>query len=267
MNHKKKFFTLGVYRKINQQCNHLLSCKRACFKSRPIIALFISQMMLCAITTHAAALVEPTANSSTSLPIPVDRALRVAELDGDVRISFTMRFQWANDIVIVQRYDAVTKKWTILEGNPDLLTRRGRERLKKYKKLESKPGGLLYGDYRDSLKDVFLAKETEQTLTYSFSSPQAPSSLDKQKNTIATELVIDRQEGWMRKYSIIALKPFKANPVSRMDALTFTQIFAKPVENGPVVLTEFYCRMKGKNAFIKVDDEFSIKFSDFEIVN
>ncbi len=207
------------------------------------------------------------AQSKQSLPLPVENALSAAEVHQNLRASFTIKFVWENDIEIIERYDAISQAWTPISGNKERLSRRGRERLRKYKKLEAKPGGLLYSDYRDNLKNVALKEKTSQALIYKFSSPQIPRHIRSPENYIKTELILDPNEGWIRKYLVTTLRPFRKSITSNLSAFSFEQEFNKPFPNGPALMTRLYCRLKGNNAFVKVDEEFSIDFYDFKIID
>ena len=206
------------------------------------------------------------AYADSSFPTPVDRALEEAEAHADLKVSYTMSFRWFEGDIVSARFDAESRRWTPVKGNPDRLERRARKKFRTYQRVESKPGGLIYADYRPHLSDLALISETAERLVYQFISPQTPKSVVQAQDRVKTELVVDRHEGHLTRYAIQSLKPFKPNAVSKLDEFVFEQTFSRISPDFPPVMTHVYWRARGKRLLSTVDEEYEIIFSDFEIV-
>ncbi len=206
--------------------------------------------------------------SADDLPAPLDTALSEAEANDKMRFSYTQTFTWVGTEPIVERFDAATKKWTLISGSPDNLPKKARKKHKNWRKGESIPGGLLYADYRSSFKNIQLTEETEETLFYSFTAGQADSDkLDENPgDNIFTQTTVRKDDNTMTSYQIKALQGFKPNPVSRLDEFVFEQFFDRPDPTLPAVMTKVYWRAKGKQMMSSVDEEFTITYSDFEVL-
>ncbi len=234
-----------------------------------MVTLFSKPISLCfrvGFGLGAALLAATAAAAQSGFPAPVEKALAEAEAQDDYRVSYSMRFIWPDAEPVTARYDATTKRWATLSGDPDALSGAGPKKFKTWKRVESKPGGLLYADYRSSLRDVTLVGETDDALTYNFVSPQTPDSLEEAADVVETKLVIDKTDGRMSLYSVRALKPFKPNVASNLEEFEFTQTFARIGDDGPAVMTKTYWRAKGKRVFSSVDEEYTVEFFDFEPV-
>ncbi|MEO1149818.1 MAG: hypothetical protein AAFW83_02410 [Pseudomonadota bacterium] len=206
-------------------------------------------------------------STAQTLPAPVDTALSRAEADNEIRVSYTMTFQWFDGPQIKSRFDAREKAWTVVSGNPDALPAKARKKYETYKRVESKPGGLTYADYRKHLRSVALIEESPETLTYSFVSPQTPDDLEAVGKTVRTRLEIDRQTVELATYFVEALAPFKPNAFSRLDAFYFRQTFEKKLPGAPALMTEVIWQAKGKRFLTSIDEDYRITFSDFSRVD
>ena len=179
-----------------------------------------------------------------------------------------MTWKWEDQPEVVERYDARTDSWTLVSGDPDALDRNGRKKLKTYKRVESVPGGLLYADYRDSLKGVTLDQETDEAYLYNFVAGQADDAdlEDGADEKVNTRIKVSKDDGAMQLYSVKALTPFKPNAVSKLDKFIFEQNFERITPDTPPVMTRVYWRAQGKQVFSSVDEEYTVLFSDFEII-
>jgi len=202
--------------------------------------------------------------SASDLPEPVDRALREAEAQKKLRVSYTMTFRWRGAPEIVTRYDAREDRWSVLKGSPDALDDNGRKKFETYKRVESKPGGLTYADYRDHLDNVVRDGENGKLITYDFVSPQTPGDLEKARTLVDTEIAIDKTHQGLVRYQVRAKRAFKPNPVSKLDDFEFVQTFERRLDATPPLMTRVYWRAKGKRLFSSVDEEYTVLFSDFE---
>ncbi|WP_425409915.1 hypothetical protein [Hyphococcus sp.] len=220
---------------------------------------FIAACAIFIIISHTG----PAVAEQDSLPAPVDTALREAEAVSDLRVSFTMEFQWMGGLTVVERYDAGRDEWAPVSGDKTALSDNARDNLEKYKQLESAPGGLIYADYRDHLSNVRLTDETADTLTYSFSSPQAPD-MDGE-SPVRTQLIIDKDRQELMLYSVRSLRSFKPGALAKINDLVFRQRFERKIQGAPPLMTHFYWRMKGERMFGAVNKEFSMRFSDFQL--
>lgn len=206
--------------------------------------------------------------ASNALPTPLDAAFQEAEARQDVRVSYTMTWQWRGAEDVVERYDAKTDRWTVVQGNPKALSRAARKKLKTYKRIESVPGGLFYADYRSQLKGVVLDRETEDKYFYNFKAGQADSK-DLEagaEQKVQTRIEVRKEDGAMLLYSVKALTPFKPNAVSSLDIFIFEQNFERPSPEYPPVMTRVYWKAVGSRVFSEVDEEYTVLFSNFEFV-
>ena len=202
--------------------------------------------------------------SAEDFPGPVETALQSAESQAGLRVSYTMVFQWPGVLDIVQRYDANLDQWTPISGDPSQLDANGAKKFRTYKRVESKPGGLTYADYRSHLRDVRLISEDDGALVYSFLSPQTPGDVVEAAKVVETRLVIDRTSNALTRYSVKALQPFKPNVASKLEEFDFQQDFEKVLPNAPALMTRVYWRAKGRRAFSNVDETYTVLFRDFE---
>ncbi len=205
-----------------------------------------------------------TPAGASALPEPVDRALREAEAQNKLRVSYTMTFRWRGAPEIVTRYDANQDRWSVIKGSPDGLDENGRKKFETYKRVESKPGGLTYADYRDHLDSVVRDGEDGKLITYDFVSPQTPGDLEKARTLVDTEIAIDKTHLGLVRYQVRAKQAFKPNPVSKLDDFEFIQTFERRLDATPPLMTRVYWRARGKRLFASVDEEYTVLFSDFE---
>ncbi|MEM9423083.1 MAG: hypothetical protein AAF986_11415, partial [Pseudomonadota bacterium] len=148
---------------------------------------------------------------ASPLPVPLDTALTQAEATPKLRLSYSMRYEAPGEHAVTLRFDAQTRKWSVLEGDPKSLSRQAREKLGNVKKSESVPGGLLYADFRKHLRAVELIEETEAQHIYRFLPPEAEEQ-EAAKNVEAVmraRLYIDKAEGTLARYEVVGLAPFK----------------------------------------------------------
>jgi hypothetical protein len=202
------------------------------------------------------------------MPAPLDAALSQAEAQPDLRVSYTMRFEWPGEAPVVQRFDAAERRWTTIEGDAERLPDDAQDKLGNVMKSESVPGGLLYADFRKHLRDVQPVEETEDRLVYSFIPPEAEDRDvgAEAEAAVRARLYVAKDGGRLARYEVRGLKPFKPLPVARMEEFVVEQDFERLGEDGPALLTRLYSRQKGERFFRKVDTEFTATFSDFEIV-
>ena len=198
------------------------------------------------------------------LPPLMDTAFSEAEAQPDLCLSFTMEFRWKDHPPIVERFDGNTRKWILISGDRDSLPRQARAKLRRYKSLESAPGGLSYGDYREHLSDVEQTGIRDGELIYSFSSPSLPNDLNRDEMPVETRLVIDEALGGMREYAIIVERPFKPNVFTSLKSFHFIQTFDRVFDDVPPVLKRFEWRSEGKSLVGKIDEQFTLEFSQFE---
>ncbi len=207
--------------------------------------------------------------NAQDLPPPVDRALQEAEANADLRLSYTMAFRWlidgAVDKRVVARFDAVSEEWTFLDGALEDLSHRARKKFRTYQRLESKPGGLVYAEYRPFLADVTPTLETDQHRAYSFRSAQPPASI-AERGPVDTTLIVSKTHGGIERYAIKTTAPFKPNAASRLDDFVFEQTFERAAPDSPPLMTRLYWRLKGTRLLAILDEEFDIEFYDFRIV-
>ena len=220
------------------------------------------------LSAGLAMIAAPAALALDALPQPLDKALSEAEARQNFKVSYTMTWQWEEAADVVERYDARTGEWTLVSGDPGALDRTGRKKLNTYKRVESEPGGLLYADYRDSLKGVTLDQETSDAWLYNFIAGQAESAdlEDGAEEKVTTQIRVSKEDGAMELYAVKALTPFKPNAVSKLETFIFEQNFERITPDTPPVMTRVYWKAVGKQLLSSVDEEYTVLFSDFEIV-
>ena len=101
---------------------------------------------------------------ASDLPAPLDQALSEAEDSGKLRFSYTQEFIWPGHEPIIERFDAASGDWTLISGKPEKLDKKGKKKLKNWKRIESAPGELLYADYRSTFKETKLVEEFKSHL-------------------------------------------------------------------------------------------------------
>ncbi len=205
-------------------------------------------------------------DESAAMPPGLDAALAEAERTPDMKVSFTLRFQWPDETDIVQRFDAALQSWTTLEGDPDMMSNAARKALNVVKRTESKPGGLLYADFRPYLKDIALIEETDERAVFSFSSPEADRLSASAKEAVEARIILDRNTGFLTRYSVRALAPFKPLPIARVDEYLYELDFAPIKAGGPAATTRIHKFAKGRRMGARIDEQYTVLFSDFAIV-
>ncbi len=224
------------------------------------------QFRLLAAALFFLALTDAALADRSAMPAELDAALAAAERTPDLKLSFTLRFQWPDAADITQRFDATTKSWTTLEGDPGSMSAAARKAFDVVKRTESKPGGLLYADFRPYLKDVELVEETDRQAVFSFSSPEADRVSSEARESIEARLVLDRESGLLTRYSVRALSPFRPLPVARIDEYIYELDFEPLAAGGPAVMTQIRKLAKGRRLGARVDEQYTALFSDFAIV-
>ena len=223
--------------------------------------------LLVAMTAFAAAAMIAPASAST-LPSPLEAAISEAEQAGKLRFSYTQTFVWRDNAPVVDRYDAVTDSWTRISGSPDGWDNPGPKKLRNWTRIESRPGELLYADYRDSFSGVELVEETDSKFVYSFSAGQDNNEdLDEGVgDKVLTRAEVTKGDNALTTYIIRATEGFKPNAVSRLDEFIFEQTFERPAPGVAPVMTKVYWKAVGRQVLSKVDEEYTIYYSDFELV-
>lgn len=224
------------------------------------------QFRMLAAALFFLALTDAARADRSAMPAELDAALAAAERTPDMKLSFTLRFQWPDAPEIVQRFDAATKSWTTLDGDPGALSAAARKAFDVVKRTESKPGGLLYADFRPYLKDVELVEESDRQAVFSFSSPEADRVSSEAREAVEARLVLDRESGLLTRYSVRALAPFKPLPVARVDEYLYELAFAPLAAGGPAVTTEIRKFAKGRRMGARIDEAYTAFFSDFDVV-
>ncbi len=204
-------------------------------------------------------------HSAWALPEPVDRALLEAEANSKLRVSFTLEFKESGKTVLLERFDAQTKKWTVQQGARQNLSKEALKFYKKYCKFESAPGGLVYADYRDSLGDVSVFAEEEARTLYAISPDSLPENVIENREDALAVVAIDKADNIMSLFKIRLNKPMKFNAFTEFQEFEFVQIFDRKIKNAPPLMTKFIYRAKGKKGFSQVDDDFEMLFSDFTL--
>ena len=223
--------------------------------------------LICIIALAFAAIYPPSGFAAqNTLPPLLDKALKEAEAQSDLRVSYTMTFLWPGEEDIVSRYDAKQKNWSLISGNPKALPRKARSKYNKFKRIESVPGGLVYADYRGSIKSAMQVEENSEEIAFSFTSPQTPSDIEDLSDTVRTRLIVDRRDNIMSEYSIHALKPFSRGPALSMNEFSYVHTFERVFEDTPPLMTKAYCNAKGRRFFSTIDEEYTLLFSDFQKV-
>ena len=209
---------------------------------------------------------------AAAFPAPLDSALSDAETTPKLRLSYSMRYEAPGEAPVTLRFDAQTRYWSVVEGDPGALSKNAREKLNNIKKSESVPGGLLYADFRKYLRAVEALEETETQLIYRFLPPEAEGedAADDAEEVMRARLYVDKADGKLARYEVVGLKPFKPLPVAKMEEFVVEQDFERLEENGekngPAVLVRLRSRQKGERFFRKVDTDFTAHFFDFERV-
>ena len=199
---------------------------------------------------------------------PIETALSDAEAEASLRFSYTMTFEWPEAAPVTVRYDAAAREFTTIGGDPEALPRTARQKLENVKRSESKPGGLLYADFRGYLDDITPVDETPDQMIYSF----IPSQVGEDEMTaegdaaVRARLYVDKADAHLARYEVRGLQSFKPNPATRMEEFVVEQDFERLGGDGPAVLVRMYSKQKGERFFRKVDTEFTATFSDFEKV-
>ncbi len=219
--------------------------------------------LLAALAAHAAA-----APPQASFPAPLDAALSEAEETPRARYSYTMTFEWQGADPIVARFEVQSRDWTLISGDPSQLPGEARKRFENVKKSESVPGGLLYADFREHLKQVRLIEETGSEAIYRFTPPEAeerdvPEDVDDQ---VRARLVVDTAQGHLALYEVRALQPVSPYPTASFDRFVVEQAFAPLPDGGPSVLRRLTVEQQGTRFFRDVDVAYTAYFSDFESV-
>ncbi|WP_306250276.1 hypothetical protein [Parvularcula sp. IMCC14364] len=222
---------------------------------------------LIALTTACLALVLFSQATAQELPAPLEAAVSEAEAQDQRRFSYTQTFIWRDFPPVVDRYDASTDSWTRISGTTDGWDNPGPKKLRNWTRIESRPGELLYADYRGSFSGVKLIEETDETYTYSFTAGQENNEdlQDAEKNVL-TRAVVDKGDQSIKSYLIKATQGFKPNAVSRLDEFVFEQTFERPAPGVAPVMTKVYWKAVGRQVLSKVDEELTIYYSDFEVV-
>ncbi|ADM09366.1 hypothetical protein PB2503_06502 [Parvularcula bermudensis HTCC2503] len=211
----------------------------------------------------------PPVRAEEEIPAPLNDVLRDAEDRGALKISYTMRFDWPGASPVTARFDATTSQWQLLAGDPEDLPAPAREKFQNVQRSESRPGGLLYGDFRPYLADIALIEETETHFLYSFVPTQIgdAAAREPEQDILRTRLIVTKDTPHLTLYEVRGLRPFKPNPATKMEEFVVTQRFAPLGEDGPVVLRELYSRQKGDRFFRPVDIEFTATFSAFTAID
>ena len=205
--------------------------------------------------------------AAQDLPAPLETAVSEAEAQDDRRFSYTQTFVWRDFPPVVDRYDATTDSWTRISGTTDGWDNPGPKKLRNWTRIESRPGELLYADYRDSFSGVKLIEETDQSYIYSFTAGQENNEdLQGAEENVLTRAVVDKADQSIKSYLIKATQGFKPNAVSRLDEFVFEQTFERPAPGVAPVMTKVYWKAVGKQVFSKVDEELTIYYSDFDVV-
>ncbi len=230
--------------------------------------ILIRPRLKMALAATVMALSAAPAAIAEELPGPLETALTEAEANNKLRVSYTQSFEWPGNNPVVERYDAAADEWTLISGDPEALDRKGQKKLKTWKRVESAPGELLYADYRGSLRDATLEEETDETLAYSFNTGQADNAdlNEGVEDKVFTRAVVRKEDGSITYYAIKALEGFKPNAVSRLDQFVFEQTFERPAPDVPPVMTKVYWKAVGRQLLSNVDEEYTIYYSDFEVV-
>lgn len=199
----------------------------------------------------------------------IDAIFGAAEATPDLAFSFTMTFEVPGAPPLVQRFDAATGAWQPIEGDPDTLPDAARQKLRNVMKSETKPGGLLYADFRQHLDDITFDRAEDGQWVYAFVPPEARGrdvgeELDE---VMLARLYVDPDTDILARYEVRARKPFKPMPVAKLDEFVVVQEFARLGGTGPAVLTRMYSRTKGRRAFRPIDTEFTATFTDVVAVD
>ena len=129
---------------------------------------------------------------------------------------------------------------------------------------ESRPGGLLYGDFREALDAVALREEADGVLTYDFIPPQADADdVAEARGKVDAHVAVDEAAGIMSRYSVTALQPMKPMIGVKMDSFEYIQEFERLGEDGPAVLVRARSVQTGRKGFSKVDVAYEATFTDF----
>lgn len=230
---------------------------------------FRSIMLSIAAAGSAAFAVTGVSAASPSDPTSaIEQALTDAESHPRLRFSYTMTFETPGNPPIVQRFDASTKKWTTLSGDPKKLPKEAAQKLRNVMKSESVPGGLLYADFRPYLNHITYRETEDGQFVYAFVPPEANKneSVEELEGTLRARLYVDPTTNQLMRYEVRALRPFKPMPVAKLEEFAVVQDFEPLGENGPSVLRRLYSRTKGTRAFRKIDTEFTATFSDIQLV-
>jgi len=224
------------------------------------VRIFILPLMVVSIFLSS------TVQSYAEAPLPpeLELAFEEAKTNDKLRVSYTMSFQWKD---VTTRYDASTQTWTPLSGDIKTLGKIGTKKFKTWKRVESKPGGLTYTDYRSSIKNAVKHSENHIHILYRFTSPQTPASLEEALAFVDTELAIDKNKKHLARYAIRAKKSFKPNAVTKLEAFEFDQKFERLPNSGPAVMVYSYWRAKGHRAFSQFDEEYTVRFYDFAVLH
>ena len=199
--------------------------------------------------------------SASTLPDPVDRALREAEAHADLRLSFTLVFQWADGPEIVERYDAANGQWTVLSGDPDTLDPTARHKLDQAKRLEAMPGGLVAADYRKSIAAADLISQSSTETVYRFQPPRSVKAVEN----VQAELGL-APKGGLKRYSIHTDEKIEPTLFMRFDKFVFEHHFERVFADLPPLLTRAVICREGSTLHRPISEDYVLLFKDFERV-
>ena len=198
---------------------------------------------------------------AATLPDLVEHALREAEAHADLRLSFTLVFQWANGPEIVERYEAANGEWTVLSGDPDALDPTARRKLAQAKRLEAMPGGLVAADYRKSIAAADLMSQSSTETVYRFRPPRKISA----DENVQAQLGIGPQGG-LTRYSIRTDEKITPALFMSFDKFVFEHHFERVFADLPPLLTRAVICREGSTLHRAISEDYVLLFKDFERV-
>ncbi len=198
---------------------------------------------------------------ASTLPDPVEQALREAEAHADLRLSFTLVFQWADGPEIVERYNASSGRWTVLKGDPNALDATARGKLAHAKRLEAMPGGLVAADYRKSIAGAELISMSPVETVYRFQAPRQ----SKVAENVQAELGLGPLGG-LTRYSIRTDEKIEPTLFMRFDKFVFEHHFERVFADLPPLLTRAVICREGSTLRRAISEDYVLLFKDFERV-
>lgn len=202
-------------------------------------------------------------------PKPLDLAIAVAEYQRGLTASFTMRAIHPTEGVVVLRYNAPSRNWSVLEGSLEGISEDVRKELEHLQNQLSRPGELTYGGMRSGIWNPTLVEDNGSEYVYQAMMGQDGDREvpEEMREAVDAKLSVDKQQGHITRFSLRSRHAFKPAAAAKIDVMIVEQEYDRLPGGGPAVLTRLYNKAQGSAMFKQFNEEFTLEFYDYDVLS